>query len=864
MNRNDIHSPSTVLLTVLLVLCLLAIQAAAFGFESGKELPQYSIDFWHDIQGLKSSRIKDIIQTRDGYLWLATDGGLVRFDGADFTTFNVQTGSLKYNETYSLKEDNEGGLWISTFGGGLTHLKDGRFTTFTTADGLIDDAIEQMDIDPDGNLWIATLLGVCRYSHGTFTNFTQKDGLVYPWVNRICAGSKEGIFVIANRIPQRFVNGKFVVEKALIGKDGRISNFCTGIDGSLWLVFNNNAVKKLKDGILTACAPANELNGVIIGKIYEDPNGTVWLGTNKGLYRLKNGKVEILPLRYTGIDMGEVMSFCTDREGSLWLGLDASGIARIRKHQLKIFADGIEFSDHSINSVFQDSKGNIWIGATAGLVRYSNGHFTKYTETNGFPIRYVTSIGEDKNGNMWVGASGELIIMREGKFFTGPNWERTFTIKAIYRDPKGCMWVVPDGGGLLKYEYATVTAYNTNNGLPSNNVRGILYDRQGALWVTTLGGGVCRFADGKFTTYTTNEGLGSNRVGAVCEDESGLIWFLTKGGLSRFKDGRFFNYTNKDGLLMSEISGMLEDAKGYFWFSCSQGIFRVSKNELNDFADGKIKKVTSYAYGVKDGMQAAVFAAGYLPNAWKTRDGKLLFSSLKGVVEVDPNNISLNTLVPPVHIEKVLINKGSHNPVSYVEVTPGAGEVEIHYTALSYAAPEKVRFKYRLGGYDENWVDAGDRRSIYYASLSPGHYRFQVIACNNDGVWNETGASLSFYLKPHYYQTFWFYGIILFTFVGIGIGVYYLRVWQILKREKELTIRIEEATANIKRLHGLIPICAKCKKIRDDKGYWNQLEQYIHEHSEAKFSHGVCPTCAEELYGAYISKNKSQSGDASL
>ena len=236
------------------------------------------------------------------------------------------------------------------------------------------------------------------------------------------------------------------------------------------------------------------------------------------------------------------------------------------------------------------------------------------------------------------------------------------------------------------------------------------------------------------------------------------------------------------------------------------------------------------------------------PGGWKTHDGRLWFATSKGAVLINPKSFKQNPLKPPVLIEQVVADQQTIPIDQFGSLSPGADKLEFHYTALSFLVPERVHFKYKLEGYDKEWIDAGTRRVAYYTSLPPNHYRFRVMACNNDGVWNETGASFAFELQPHFYETYWFYGFVLIALGAAVMGGYQVRLMQLLKRKKELEKRVQEATANIKVLGGLIPICSNCKKIRNDKGYWDLLEGYIQQHSEAKFSHGICPDCANLLY----------------
>ncbi len=762
---------------ILLLFSLAPSASAASEPESANAFSRYSLDHWHEAQGFPSTRIREIVQARDGYLWMATYSGLVRFDGVSFTLFNLKSGSLKYDEVWALKEDKEGALWIGTYGGGLTRLKEGRFTTFTSTQGLPDDAIRSLDVDPAGNVWIATLRGACRYSNGSFKSFTRKDGLSSDFVAAISASSRQGVFAAAGNKLHRLVDGKFVVQQGVIEEnDGRISSLSAGSDGSVWIAFEGGTVKRMWNGRVESYSVQKGF-GVGDSKVFEDRQGSVWLGSGAGLLRLRNGRFEDFFRAGTGKGLGVVMSLCLDREGSLWIGLETNGLARLRKAQCETLTEEDGLPHNSVLSTFQDSRGDIWVGTAFGFSKWSKGTLSSWVEFNGLPIRHVSSIGEDSSGNLWFGAGGQLLIVRrDGKLVRVPDWKRVFEIKTIYRDPAGRMWIGTDGDGLFLLEGGKTTVYHVQDGLASDHVRGILCDRQGALWVTTFGGGVSKYSGGKFTTYTTKSGLGSDRVVALHESDDGSLWFATRGGLSRLKNGHFVTYTIQQGLPVNQISGILEDGAGNFWFSCSQGIFSVKRLDFDGLDEGKLDRITCRTYGVGDGLRSSAFAAGFQPNSWKTLDGRLLFTSLKGLVAVDPERLFSNALIPPVHIEKVLINNKTADTSVIGQIPPGEGEVEIHYSALSYLAPEKMQFKYRLEGFDKDWVIAGTRRFAHYASLPPGPYKFLVTACNNDGVWNETGDSFSFKLQPHFYQTVWFYALCAALAVFAAYLFYRIRI----------------------------------------------------------------------------------------
>lgn len=748
---------------------------------------RYGVDVWREAEGLPQARIRDIVQTRDGYLWLATDNGVVRFNGVSFTAFTVETGSLRDNEAWALQEDEAGGLWIGTYGGGLTRFKDGRFTTFSKADGLPDDVVTKLEKDADGNLWISTPGGVGRYAGGQFTTFTMRDGLAENAVTALCTGAPHGVLVATGTKLQRFADGRFQAFNGLVDKDdGLIEQLLCGRDGALWLGFPNARIKRWLNGTLTTYTGRQNLTPHIY-RLHEDSQGNLWVALQHELYQLRAGRFEPVPLGESGAGLGVVASLCSDREGSLWLGLESKGLARLRTKQLTTLAAEDGLPNDSTRSVFQDSRGNLWIGTVGGLAQYRDGRVTAYTAAAGARLGPVRALAEDTTGKLWVGASQHLLWLKNGRLVKAPGWPAAAEIKVLYRDALGRMWVGTDGAGLFLFEAGKFRVFGTtagrkDDGLASNQIRALLYDRQGALWVGTAGGGVSRYANGSLQNFSTAEGLAGNRVYALHEDETGAHWFATREGLSRLKDGRFFNYTTQHGLLTNFVYSLLDDGRGNFWFSCGQGLFRVSKAELAAVARGELKRVISFDYGIKDGMKTRACNPGNQPTAWRAADGALLFCTLQGLVIADPTRLTASAFVPPVYVERLLINKEPQptNGESYVPL--GAGEVEIHFAALSYLAPERLRYKYRLAGYDQDWVEAGTRRFAYYANLAPGRYRFQVQAGNADGPWNETGATVAFYLQPRFYQTQLFAALVgLAALLAAGL-LYRLRVHELKTR----------------------------------------------------------------------------------
>ncbi|HEU5396170.1 MAG TPA: two-component regulator propeller domain-containing protein, partial [Verrucomicrobiae bacterium] len=603
-----------------------------------------------------------------------------------------------------------------------------------------------------------------------------------------------------------------------------------------------------KNGKLTTYLPG-DYGSDRPGAIYEH-NGSLWIAVRNGLLRFNNGAFDVLTNTEAQAKLGLVLSMAADHEGDLWLGSEANGLARLRCVAVRVLTAEDGLAENSTRCVFRDSHGDIWIGSYLGFSRLSHGKLTAYTTIDGHPIPTVTSIAEDLQGRLWIAAGGRLLVRQDGHLSPLPEWTSVFDIKVIARDNRGEMWIGTDGDGLFRYSQGKFTVYRKRDGLGSGQIRAILGERDGTLWIGTTAG-LSRYENGVFTNFTTADGLANNRVMSLLKDDEGCLWVGTRGGLSRYHDGHFSNITEKDGLPNDYVFNVLDDRRGNFWLSTPAGISAARKTDLDALADGKKQKINVASLGYRDGLRSSSLVAGTVPNACRDDEGQLMFCSLKGLVIVNPQNQLPNGEIPPVYIESVLINKHPVPVDQPVALPPGGGELEIHYTALSYVAPEKVLFRYRLDGIDTAWVDAGKRRFAHYAHLPPGTYRFRVIACNNDGVWNEAGARFAFRLPPHFYQTKWFDAAVGLGIIGLTAGWYRLRIRRLQDEETELRRRVDEAVAQVRVLSGLLPICSGCRKIRDDKGYWSRIENYISKHADVKFSHSLCPDCLQRLYPDY-------------
>lgn len=802
----------TIRLSTLCLVTLFATQTT-YALDPQKVITQYAHDVWQMEHGLPSGSIQAILQTRDGYLWLATDNGLARFDGLRFTVFDkANTPALGSNSIMAILETREGALWIGTLAG-LVRFKNGKWTVYTTRDGLSDNRVISLSQDREGALWIGTETGgVNRFADGKFTAYTQQQGLASNHVRATYVDRRAILWVGSTGGLSRFHEGRFITYTA-------------------------------KEGM--------PLGGVVA--FSEDREGALWIGTTTGLIRFKDGKFTSMSKESFSPRARRTMIH--DREGNLWVGTYGEGLYRLNRGSWSRLTVKEGLSDDRVLSLYEDREGSLWVGTRSGLNRFKDERVTAYTAKEGLPDEWVYSVCEDPDGSLWIGTRGGLARWKEGMLvtYTTAQGLPSNIVRALHVDQKGNLWIGTDGGGLARWSEGRFIGYGKKQGLMSDRVYAIYEDRNGHLWVGTYGKGLYQLKDGKFIGFTLEGGrlrrvgpgvtpqgfarviyedrqgdlwIGARRalfrlkgetvtfyahqqgfspgelVTSFYEDEEGTLWIGTYGGgLNRFRDGKFTVYTSDHGLPDDVIYQILEDGRGHLWMSSNRGIFRISRKELNDFAQGRVASLTPSVYGTADGMKSPECNGGNQSGGCKTRDGRLWFPTTKGVVAIDPTRLRTNALPPPVAIEQVRVDKKAIDLSGTVQAPPGKGELEVEYTALSFLDPQKVRFKYKLEGFDEHWIDAGTRRTAHYANLSPGRYRFRVIACNNDGVWNETGAAVELYLKPHFYQTRWFLALAVLLLASLGPSIYVLRVRQLRVRERELERLVAERTRELAELN---------------------------------------------------------------
>ena len=775
-------------------LLILTSGTASAGLDSQKPFSQFVHQSWQSAQGLPQNSVLAIAQTRDGYLWLGTEEGVARFDGARFATFEKDHTGLQHN-TQALLATSDGGLWLGTLGSGLAHIKDGKVERFTTKDGLSNNSVRALYEDGSGALWIGTDGGgLVRYKDRRFQVFTKADGLADNQVFAI-AGDKSGrLWIGTHSGLSTFSAGRLTtVAQGTEFAGDYVRSLFVDKHGTVWAGTNNGLSRFDAQG-LKRFTTKDGLSSNTIFALYEDGAGTLWIGTANGLNRFAHGHFDAFREK-NGLVGKEVWAILQDREGNLWVGTAGGGLNCLKTGSFTTYSKQDGLSSDLILPVFQDSAGAIWLGSDQGLMRWKDGRLSTYTVSQGLPDNLVFSIAEDRTGGIWIGTRGGLALLKGGKLRSMRSLgdvARDYVMCA-YTDHNGNVWF-GTRRGLGRFDGHSLVTYTTRDGMSNNYVLSIFEDSEGSLWIGTSGGGLNRFKDGRFSTYTTRQGLASDVVWSITGDPDGTLWLGTSGGgLSRFRNGHFTNYSTSSGLDEDSILSVVDDKLGHLWMSSGKGIFRVSRQQLEDFADGKIAAITPTVYGTDDGLRSRECDGGFQPAAWRSSDGRLRFPTTKGIAVVDPARIVPSNAAKPV-IERVLVDNKDVDLRKPIVAPPGKGQLEFQFTSPTFRSPERLEFRYMLEGFDKDWIQAGGRRIAYYTNIPHGEYRFRVQA-GMDGVWTADGPEVALTLKPHYYETTAFFLLILLGGITSCAGVYRMRVRHLKVRERKLRDLVNERTA---------------------------------------------------------------------
>ena len=806
---------------------ILIASTCAFALNPTLDVSQYAHTAWKIRDGFAKGSILSIAQTPDGYLWLGTAFGLYRFDGVRNVLWQPPPDQQLPSTTItSLVASRDGTLWVGTRNG-LSSWKNGKLTQYAELAGLAIRALVEdhegsiwagtngspgppdgklceirngsvrchpemsgvthgvfgLHEDDKGNLWVGVEMGVWRWRPGP-AEFHALPGLPSGRMQSMADGDDGALLIATTAAIVRLADGKAepVYRFPTARRGFRYLRMLCDRDGGLWVGPAGRGIVHIHQGRTDVFSESDGLSGDDIYDLFEDREGNIWVATINGLDRFHELPVVTYSRKQvlSDIPWGGMLAA---RDGSIWFAT-LDGLSRLNHDQVTVYRQhrtrvgarqivGSGLPDEGVGSLFQDSRGRIWVSTPTGIGYLENDRFIPTAAPGGL----VSSLAEDASSNLWI-ANRELGLLRLSgrQVFPSIPWT-TFGRK----DPATVMATDPLHGGL---------------------------------WLGFSQGGIVWFRDGQVrSSYSATDGLAKGAVHQLRFDTEGALWVATEGGISQLKDGHIATLTSKSGLPCDAVQWTMEDDAQSVWLMMPCGLVRVARSELDTWAGAADKSpgtIRTTVFDNSDGLRTLAVVGDYTPRVAESRDGKLWFSVPDGISVIDPHHLPFNKLPPPVHIEKVIADRKEYrenlsgDAPSNPHLPPLLRELEIDYTALSFVAPEKVLFRYKLEGWDQDWQDAGTRRQAFYSNLPPRNYAFRVKACNNSGLWNEAGTTLNFSVAPAYYQTVWFRFLGGFLFLAVLTGLFRLRLRHLerqrdalRKSEKELRDVIDSIPATV-------------------------------------------------------------------
>jgi ligand-binding sensor domain-containing protein/signal transduction histidine kinase len=786
---------------------LLLCPSLVLALDPTKAITQYGHTSWSSEQGLPQSAMTAILQGSDGYLWLTTHGGLVRFDGIQFTRFDRKTTNLPDNDVQTIVEDRQHHLWIAGPHCGLNEFRDGRFMAVQTRHISARTDIRVITADNNGGLWVGTIgQGIIYLLDGVEHAYTKKDGLPSNNISSLLVDRDGSLWIGTWEAGlSHLQNGRFTTYT----KGGLPSNLVWSITqdkaGDLWIAAFGGLVR-FSGGRFFPLGHKNGLPSDNVTGVFVDRDQNVWAATaGGGLSRLRNNRI----LTYTsdqGLSDDSLVTFAEDREGDLWVGT-ATGLDRFRDDKFTVYTKREGLIDSAVRTVYCDRRGALWIGTfSKGLDRFENGVITHFGAGRGLPDASILAIGEDGAGNLWVGCGGGIVAWLDafGQFHRFPisHGSEFQEVTSLKRDSSGQLLLGTFGGGVLRLTHNGSSPFLSQEGL--RNIIDLQSDSQGGLWIASVDRGLVHTDASGQVTQISEVNKREEFPRSLYLDHNQTLWLgLNRGGIAWIRDGKLCRKpSGADNLDDAVILGFLEDDRGDLWTTTEQGIFRLSARYLSALTAGAPAGVPPLAFSRTDGLTSIHFGGFAQPAIAHTPDGRMWFATSKGVATIHPSRITLNSVPPPVTIERIEVDSTTVKTERQVILSPGVRRLTIRYAGLSFKAPEAVHFRYKLEGYDPDWLDPGARREAFYTGLKPGRYRFLVKAANSDGVWNSTPAEVLFQLRPYFYQTSWFLGLCCLALLAFICALHQLRM-RVVRSKLELAMeeRLGERTRIAQEIH---------------------------------------------------------------
>jgi signal transduction histidine kinase/ligand-binding sensor domain-containing protein len=777
---------------------VLGLPATAHALNPQRTTSQYALTKW-GTGNLPGTGVHAVVQTPDGYLWIGTNAGLVRFDGSRFLVYDSRnTPSYGEGGVSCLSVARNGALYFGTTAGALVQMKDGVFTRLEHRNGTSVTSV--ILAATDGKLWFS-LLGRPVY-YWDPPNAAEQKRPVSPKLDNL------GIAAIAE-----------------------------APDGAVWIGTHRDGLVRMSGGEATRVPITHD----VVQALHFDRAGTLWIGTAHGLLRRQGETLQRLT-RADGLSDDSISAILEDSDGNLWVGTTSHGLSRLSGGRWTRFTTAEGLSDDDVRSLLEDREGNLWVGTADGLNCLSDTQFLSYGRTEGLRDHSVAAVAPGAHGSVWVGTnSGMLARFANGRFehFPLPPALGRERVLSLHESPDGTLWIGLDNGRFFRRRVdGTITDLTPPDATRAWRATVVIDDEQGPLVFATSQGyvrvqgdkvvrsppfvsevgymhvmhrdhagvlwaggsdGLFRIAGNEVKRYGSRSGFRRNRVRDISEDPDGGLWLATAGGLVFFKDGTVKTLGVEEGLPENYLRAVLDDGLGHLWIASMGSLFRLDKEEVRRVIAGQAARVWPVVFDASDGLRTTEAMLSNNPG-FRGDDGRLWFATSRGLSVIDPTRVSIKDPAPDVRIEGIAADGRTEEPAedAALEYGPGRGQVTIEYAALSFRAVHRVRFRYRLEGFDEGWVDAGTRRSAYYSNLPPGHYRFVVTACNHDGVWNGRNVAFSFSIQPPFYRTRWFYAGCMLGVVLLAAAAFHVRMKQMRSRFAAI---IGERTRIARELH---------------------------------------------------------------
>jgi len=821
--RGDVPGRSRWALLVVL-LALLAAFPSLLALDPQRSIRQYGLDRWSYQRGLPGSAVNDIYQSQEGYLWINSGGLLFRFDGVRFVQIPLVVNGQPLHEGIRSVCKGRGNAFLLRTMSHLLRFSGGRFQPLSTTfrlpvgnetvmcegqdgtvwigsenhvyrlqNGLLEPVIANcgwvraMVEDPGGNLWIAGSAALYRVNQGVITRFSPR----HTWV-------RERFF-----LPQRPPS----IAEASSRPTREVTALLVDRSGTTWIA-SVGGLFKYRQGTFLQDGDCNGLQTQVVTVLQEDRDGNIWAGTDgQGLFRLCRGQWSRLSTQ-EGLSDDSILSLLEDREGSLWVGTMA-GLDRLRNTPFVTITTKEGLSSNHPSAVLEGRDGRLYVFTQGGgITCFKDGKASVFTTRNGLTRDFAGNLFEARDGSVWVGMNQGIARFQNGRIqtFTAGGRLSNLYVSAICEDDKSLILACSDLN-MYRFIHDRLSPYDLKlspSRDPEGNTRYAFTahrDPDGVLWFG-LSAGLYRVGPGEGPEKAVRTAF-TELTQTISDDGRGYLWVTGRNtpGFSRLskQDGSLVRYAPEAGVLSTAVARILADSRGDLWAATNDGIHHYRRSELDAFAEGRIRTLHPVKYGIIDGLQSEDCSErGREPSGWRGRDGRLYFASRKGLAMLDPDHLSKNLEPPAVHIEDVLQDDAPLSLDGPVVLAPGRQNLEIRYSATSFLVPSRVRFRYYLEGFSKEWIDAGDRRTAFFTKLPPGQYRFRVIACNNDGVWNESGAALAFRILPRFYQTWWFRSLGVLFIGGLILSAHLVRTRHMRKRQQELVALVDAQTRTLK------------------------------------------------------------------